>query len=108
MAMASTVYMPIKPPIFRPFRSQPKRQEDRPCPSERGYGYKWQRLRKHILERDHYLCQVCGRPTGRSGNVDHIVAKSKGGTDDPDNLQTLCHGCHSSKTAREDGGYGRR
>ena len=33
--------------------------------------------------------------------VDHIITKAKGGTDDPDNLQSLCVQCHREKTARE-------
>ncbi|MCO7226001.1 HNH endonuclease [Pleionea sp. CnH1-48] len=33
--------------------------------------------------------------------VDHITPKSRGGTDEPDNLQSLCYPCHDYKTARE-------
>lgn len=33
--------------------------------------------------------------------VDHIVGKAKGGTDDPDNLQSLCSPCHDAKSERE-------
>ena len=29
--------------------------------------------------------------------VDHILPKSRGGTDHPDNLQLLCSGCNRSK-----------
>lgn len=29
-----------------------------------------------------------------------------GGSDDPDNLQGMCHDCHSAKTAKEDGRWG--
>lgn len=83
--------------------------------SERGYGARWQRLRLRILRRDLYQCQECkrqGRLTlagARKGDahVDHIVPKSRGGTDDPANLETLCRSCHSRKTATEDGGFGR-
>jgi hypothetical protein len=39
-------------------------------------------------------------------DVDHIIAKSKGGTDAYSNLQSLCHRCHSQKTATIDGGFG--
>jgi 5-methylcytosine-specific restriction protein A len=39
--------------------------------------------------------------------VDHIVPRSAGGADTPGNLQPLCRPCHSRKTARFDGGYGR-
>ncbi|MHB0886869.1 MAG: HNH endonuclease [Bacillota bacterium] len=46
-----------------------------------------------------------GRP---ATDLDHRVSKRKGGTDDPANLQALCHQCHSAKTAREDGRFGQR
>ena len=32
--------------------------------------------------------------------VDHIIARQKGGTDHPDNLQLLCSGCNRSKGGR--------
>lgn len=70
---------------------------------ERGYGWQWQQLRKRILSRDKGLCQPClkvgkFRP-GR--DVDHIVPKAEGGTDDESNLQTACPVCHKAKTAAE-------
>lgn len=72
---------------------------------ERGYGATWSRLRLAILARDLYLCQPCltaGRPT-QATEVDHIKPKAKGGTDDEDNLQAICGGCHKAKTARDSG-----
>ena len=46
------------------------------------------------------LCVKCGQGASQ---VDHIVPIRKGGARlDPDNLQPLCHSCHSSKTATED------
>lgn len=70
---------------------------------ERGYGTAWDRTREHILVRDCGLCQPClrdGLVTAASA-VDHIVPKSRGGTDDPDNLQAICTACHRAKTATE-------
>ena len=43
----------------------------------------------------------------RLSNVDHLRAKRGGGADAPGNFQTLCASCHSSKTVRFDGGFGR-
>ena len=71
--------------------------------SERGYGSAWKRLRVQVLQRDSYLCQACkkdGRYTTAT-DVDHIIAKAHGGTDEPSNLQSLCKSCHQAKTARE-------
>jgi 5-methylcytosine-specific restriction enzyme A len=73
----------------------------------RGYGREWEKLRAIVLERDCYLCQCryC-RADGRvtvATEVDHIVPKSKGGTDDPENLQAIAHDCHVRKTTEEAG-----
>lgn len=70
---------------------------------ERGYGTAWDRLRKLILQRDLHLCQPCQR-NGRvtvATQVDHIKPKAAGGTDDEDNLQSICKPCHDVKTQRE-------
>jgi 5-methylcytosine-specific restriction protein A len=73
-------------------------EHQRGSSAQRGYGARWQRLREIILSRDNYICAECGR---MATDVDHILPKSKGGTDDPDNLQSLCHEYHSRKTATE-------
>lgn len=38
------------------------------------------------------FCQVCGRTYGL--HVHHIIPRSRGGGDTPDNLVTLCYECH--------------
>lgn len=77
--------------------------------SERGYGTAWQRLRRWFLKRH----PLCVDPFGAHGawpqpatDVDHIVPRARGGTDDESNLQALCHECHSRKTALEDSRWG--
>ena len=73
--------------------------------NQRGYGWDWQKLRKKALSRDNYLCQVCysTKVLTAATEVDHIVQKSKGGTDSLDNLQSICHQCHKDKTNIENG-----
>ncbi|WII94441.1 HNH endonuclease [Moraxella haemolytica] len=76
--------------------------------SERGYGQAWRKLRKQVMQQDGYICQVCqhsGRYTPAT-EVDHIVSKAQGGTDDLTNLQAVCHACHQIKTKAERYGGG--
>ncbi len=71
----------------------------------RGYGAQWRRLRELVLSRDAWLCQPCLR-AGRiclGAEVDHILSKSNGGTDDMGNLQSICKPCHEAKTLEEQG-----
>ncbi|WP_131669528.1 HNH endonuclease [Psychrobacter pygoscelis] len=80
-----------------------KRQRRFGNSGQRGYGHEWRKLRKTVLERDDYLCVIC-RDTGvliPATDVDHIVPKAQGGTDDSNNLQSLCKSCHRRKTANE-------
>ena len=56
------------------------------------------RISRTVWDRDDWTCQHCG--THRDLTVDHVVPVSKGGTDDLDNLQTLCGTCNSRKGAR--------
>lgn len=70
---------------------------------KRGYGAEWRHTRKHIIERDKGLCQPCKRK-GRyhpGTEVDHIIPKAKGGTDDDANLELICTEAHQAKTQRE-------
>ena len=51
-------------------------------------------VKAFVLHRDGYKCQHCKAQKVKL-HVHHIVFKSKGGTDTPDNLITLCSDCHS-------------
>jgi len=79
----------------------------------RGYGRRWERLRKMVLARDP-LCMIqklCGRGLDRPGEpahlpalstvADHIVSRPKG-DDSMENLQGVCRRCHGHKTATND------
>jgi len=58
-------------------------------------------LRFNILTRDKNRCVKCGASgTEAQLEVDHIHPVSKGGTNDPKNLQTLCKRCNLGKGAR--------
>lgn len=89
--------------------SQAESDARRGTAASRGYGGRWQRLRLMFL-RANPLCAHCleaGRVSAAT-DVDHVLARRNGGTDDWDNLQPLCHSCHSRKTARENRGGERR
>jgi rubredoxin len=59
-------------------------------------------LRFEILKRDNYRCQMCGvtAKDGATLEIDHIHPVSKGGTNEPDNLQVLCRECNAGKGAQ--------
>ena len=62
---------------------------------------------KHIYNRDHGICQICGLPVPQdkspnklwAATIDHIVPLSKGGTHEPDNCQLSHRLCNSIKLA---------
>lgn len=61
---------------------------------QKGFDYGFSSKREAILNRDNYTCQCCGKKHTLL-EVHHIIWRSKGGSDDEDNLITLCHDCHS-------------
>ena len=57
------------------------------------------RLRFQIFERDGFTCQYCGKnPPDVKLEIDHIIAVSTGGTNDPENLRTSCWACNAGKS----------
>lgn len=65
-------------------------------------GGKWQRLRAHVLAVEP-LCRHCAKMglTTPALDVDHI--DNNPNNNRPENLQALCHGCHSRKTQQDMG-----
>lgn len=49
-------------------------------------------IREQIIERDHHVCRYCG--SRERLQVHHIKYRSKGGSEEADNLITLCEWCH--------------
>jgi hypothetical protein len=52
-------------------------------------------LRAMVFSRDGYKCKQCGY--GRDLTLDHVTPVLLGGSNEPDNLQTLCRRCNSRK-----------
>jgi 5-methylcytosine-specific restriction endonuclease McrA len=60
--------------------------------------------RAYVLERNGYTCQMCGLAAGDPDPFDptrtvrltlgHIIDKSKGGADTPNNLRAVCTNCN--------------
>lgn len=52
----------------------------------------WRAIREAVLVRDGHRCTNCGKRRGLLAH--HIVEYRDGGLDTPENLVTLCRGCH--------------
>jgi diadenosine tetraphosphate (Ap4A) HIT family hydrolase/5-methylcytosine-specific restriction endonuclease McrA len=60
-------------------------------------------VRYEVLKRAAYRCELCGVAADLKGlEVDHILPRNRGGTDDPENLQALCYSCNAMKRDRDD------
>ena len=60
---------------------------------QKGQQKDYYNVKAFILFRDAYSCQKCKTIKGKL-HIHHIIFRSKGGTDSPDNLITLCENCH--------------
>lgn len=70
---------------------------------QRGYDWEWRKKRAAVLKRDRYMCR-CQDCKGRrlpASEVDHVIPKHLGGTDEFDNLAAINEDCHKEKTRRE-------
>ena len=64
---------------------------------QKGPNYGFANTKSAILHRDNYTCQCCKNKHKDSKlEVHHIIFRSNGGSDDHDNLITLCHTCHKA------------
>lgn len=80
--------------------------DNRGTSAQRGYDARWRKIRLMHL-RAHPLCIECTAQglTVAATDVDHITPLAQGGTHASDNLQSLCHSCHSKKTAAQSLGW---
>ena len=51
-------------------------------------------LRREVLARDRHRCRVKGCGRAHFLEVHHLVPRSEGGENRPENLVTLCASCH--------------
>ena len=61
-------------------------------------------VKQFVLFRDEYSCQKCfNKKKDKKLHVHHVVFRSNGGMNSPDNLITLCETCHDNLHAHENG-----
>jgi hypothetical protein len=62
---------------------------------QKGLQFGFNNIKAYVLSRDQYTCQYCkNKNKDPHLEIHHIVYKSQGGSDRPDNLLTLCKTCH--------------
>jgi ATP adenylyltransferase len=58
--------------------------------------------RYEVLKRARFRCELCGVSADHKAiEIDHIVPRNKGGSDDTSNLQALCYSCNATKRDRD-------
>ena len=58
-------------------------------------------VKQEVIRRDGGRCLCCGDTRRKKLQVDHIISRYHGGTNDPFNLQTLCSVCNRDKDIQE-------
>jgi len=62
---------------------------------QKGINYGFANTKAYVLNRDKYNCQYCkGKSKDSKLEVHHIVFRKNGGSNEADNLITLCKTCH--------------
>ena len=57
----------------------------------------WQKARVYVLQRDNYLCTMCGSPAEEVHHIIHLTPDNINDpniTINPENLKSLCRDCH--------------
>ena len=78
---------------------------------QQGVLYDFENIKAYVFDRDHYKCKVCGAKGGTKRidgtlvklKAHHIDFKSKGSTDNPDRMATVCDKCHTAAAHKEGG-----
>lgn len=104
--------MPSRPPQHRPSWWKPYKEEAAQVQRRQARralatnSARWRKIRAAHLSGEP-LCRECASRglVVAATDVDHMDGDDSNNA--PENLQSLCHACHSRKTARENGGFGR-
>ncbi|WP_038250428.1 HIT domain-containing protein [Ghiorsea bivora] len=66
-------------------------------------GYISGTIRYEVLKRAKFRCELCGISADKKAlEVDHILPRNHGGSDDISNFQSLCYSCNAMKRDRDD------
>jgi len=69
----------------------------------RSSGYISGTIKYEILKRAKFRCELCGiSADNKALEIDHIVPRNHGGSDDESNFQALCYSCNAMKRDRDD------
>jgi len=90
-----TVQLPWEVPVVK----EKMAMTDTDSPDPNYYGDP--ERRRKLFERDGWRCSYCGDPVNsETATLDHKVPRSKGGTNEPENLATCCFICNSIKSGK--------
>jgi len=69
---------------------------------QKGINYGFANTKAYVLNRDNYTCQYCkGKSKDSKLEVHHIIFRCYGGSDESENLITLCKTCHDKLHAEK-------
>ena len=64
---------------------------------QKGLNYGFANTKAKVLNRDNYTCQFCkGKKKSNRLEIHHVIFRSNGGSDEENNLITLCDTCHTN------------
>ena len=71
---------------------------------QQGSMYEYENVKAYVFARDNYTCRCCGKKAGTKRNdgstvklvAHHIDFKSKGASDNPKRMATVCDKCHTT------------
>lgn len=102
--------MPSRAKTYNQSRNLTPKPDTRPSSSQRGYGARWRKVRLSWLKREPLCCLCKAKGVIILATVVDHVQPHRGDYQlmwDEGNYQSLCKRCHDTKTANEDGGFGR-